>query len=129
MRNFVLWLVLFAAGLLVGFVPQFLKSHHLGQQLDTCNSNLQLAQIRRLAMLMYLSATQLNYGLAAGYGNQFFDQVQQLAGATSDPGVRSMLSDALSSQDKIIADLSQGNSQVVSELQPLVLKVAQGTSK
>lgn len=78
---------------------------------------------------MYVSATQLNYGLASEYANQFFSQVQQLAGSTRDAGVRSVLSDILSSRDKIVADLAKGNSEVVSELQPILLKVEQGANK
>lgn len=123
MRNFVLWLVLFVAGLLLGFVPQFLKAHELRKELDTCNASLQLAHIQQSAALTYVSATQLNYGLASGYGNRFFDQAQQLAGTTSDPSVRSMLTDVLSLRERITSDLSKGNSQVVSALQALVLKV------
>lgn len=129
MRRLVLWLVLFLAGLLTGFIPQHLKARHFEWQANFCNSSLELAQIRRSAALTYLSATQLNYGTATGYANQLFDQAQQLAGTTSDTVVRSMLSDVLSSKDKITTDLSKGNAQAVTELQPIVLEVEGANSR
>lgn len=129
MRHLVLWLVLFLAGLLIGFIPQHLKARHFEWQANFCNSSLELAQVRRSAALTYLSATQLNYGTAAGYANQLFDQAQHVAATTSDSAVRSMLSDVLSSREKVTADLSKGNTQVVTELQPILLEVEGASNK
>ncbi|MCU1271714.1 MAG: hypothetical protein JWN74_3008 [Acidobacteriaceae bacterium] len=129
MRNLTLWLVLFLAGLLVGFIPQYLKTRDLKRQVDVCNAAYQLAEVRRSAALTYVTATQLNYGTASGYAHRFFDQVRQLAGTTSDPVGRSMLSDVLSSRDKITTDLAKGDPQVVNELQPILLEVEGAGSK
>ena len=123
MRSMRFWLVLFVAGLLAGFIPQYLKARDLKRQLNVCNAAYQLAQVRRSAALMYVAATQLNYGTASGYANQFFEQVRRLQASTSDDSGRSMLSSVLSSRDKITADLAKGDQQVISDLQPILLAV------
>jgi hypothetical protein len=128
MRHLLLWLVLFLVGLLVGFIPQYTKARHFEWQANFCDASLQLAQVRRPAALMYVSATQLNYGMATSYANQFFEQARQLAGTSPDSGVRSTLSGVLSSQDKIMTELAKGNAQVVSDLQPILLEI-EGASK
>ncbi len=123
MRNLLIWVALFAAGLLVGFIPQYMKALHFESQANLCNSSLQLAQVRRAAALTYVSASQLNYGNATNYANQLFDQAQQAMNSSSDPNLRSVLNDVLSSRDKITTDLAKGNSQALTDLQPIVLKV------
>jgi hypothetical protein len=123
MRSMRFWLVLFLAGLLAGFIPQYLKARDLKRQVNVCNAAYQLAEVRRSAALTYVAATQLNYGTARGYANQFFEQARRLAATTSDVSGRSMLSDVMSSRDKIISDLEKGDPQVVDDLQPIVLAV------
>lgn len=123
MRSMRFWLLLFVAGLLAGFIPQYLKTRDLKRQVRVCNAAYQLAEVRRSAALTYVTATQLNYGTASGYANQFFEQARRLAATTSDVSGRSMLSDVLSSRDKITADLAKGDPQVVSDLQPILLAV------
>ena len=123
MRTLTVWLALFLAGLLVGFIPQFVKVRDLKRQVKVCNAAFQLGEARRSAALAYVSATELNYGNASTYARQFFNQVRQLATTTSDPTGRSMLSDVLASRDKIMTDLAKGDPQVVNELQPILLEV------
>jgi hypothetical protein len=123
MRSIRFWLVLFLAGLLAGFIPQYLKARDLKRQVSVCNAAYQLAEVRRSAALTYVAATQLNYGNASGYANQFFEQARRLAATTSDVSGRSMLSYVLSSLDKINADLAKVDPQVVSDLQPILLGV------
>jgi hypothetical protein len=129
MRTIVFWLVLFLAGLLIGFIPQYLKARDLKRQVTVCNAAFQLAEARRLATLTYVSATQLNYGTASAYANQFFDQIHRISTTTSDSSGSAMLTDILSARDKIMNDLSKGNPQVVSELQPIVLEVEGASNK
>jgi len=130
MRKLVIGLVLFVAGLLIGFIPQYSKARYFESQtkvgnasLAECNASLELGQIRRTAALAYVSATQQNYGTAASYANQLFNQAQQLSGSNQDPKVHAMLADLLSARDKIIYDLAKANPQAVSELQPIVLEL------
>lgn len=123
MRSMRFWLLLFLAGFLAGFIPQYLKARDLKRQLSVCNAAYQLAEVRRSAALTYIAATQQNYGTAQGYANQFFEQARRLAATTSDASGRSMLSDVLSLRNKITADLTKGDPQVVSDLQPILLAV------
>jgi hypothetical protein len=123
MRSVRLWLLLFVAGLLIGFIPQYLKVRDLKRQVTVCNAAYQLAEVRRLAALTYVTATQLNYGTASGYANQFFAQVSHLTASTSDVAGRSMLSSVLASRDKVTADLAKGDQQVISDLQPILMAV------
>ncbi len=123
MRSVRLGLLLFVTGLLLGFIPQYLKVRDLKRQVGVCNAAYQLAEVRRSASLTYIAATQLNYGTASGYANQFFEQVRRLEASTSDVSGRSMLSSVLASRDKITADLAKGDPQVVSDLQPILLAV------
>jgi hypothetical protein len=129
MRKLVSWLILFVAGLLVGFIPQYTKARHFEWKANFCDASLQLAQVRRSAALTYVSATQLNYGTASRYANQFFDQAKELAATDTDASIRSMLSDIVSSRNKIMTDLSKGDSQVISELQPILLNVERANDK
>jgi hypothetical protein len=129
MRKLVLWMSVLVLGVLLGFVPQYVKARRLQQQANFCSANLQLAEVQRLAALTYLSATQLNYGVAAGYADQFFNQLQRLAGSSHDAALDTTLGEVLSSRDKITADLAKGNPQVVSELQPILLKLEQRTTQ
>jgi hypothetical protein len=127
MRNFVISLIVLVVGLLVGFIPEYLKVHRAQEELTTCNAGLELAEARQSAALMYVSATQLNYGVAAGYAQVFYTQVQHLASSASDAGVRANMNDVLSTRDKVTADLAKGSNEVVSELQPVLLEVEQGS--
>ena len=123
MRTLTVWLVLFLAGLLVGFIPQYVKVRDLKRQVKVCNAAYQLGEARRAAALAYVSASQLNYGNATTYARQFFEQVRQLAATTSDVSGHSMLTDVLSSRTKIMTDLGKADSQVVNELQPILLEI------
>lgn len=123
MRTLTVWLVLFLAGMLVGFIPQFVKVRDLKRQVKVCNAAFQLGEARRSAALAYVSATELNYGNASSYARPFFEQIRQLATTTSDVSGRSMLSDVLSQRTRIMTDLAKGDPQVVNELQPILLEV------
>jgi hypothetical protein len=129
MRSFVIGVVLLLIGVLVGFIPQYAKAHRLQQQVESCGAELQLAQVRQSAALMYVAASQMNYGNASGYAAHFFDQAQSLAGSTSDAGLRSMFTEIINSRGKITDDLSKGNAAVLGEMQPLLMKVEQGSGR
>lgn len=126
MRSLILWVILLIVGFLLGFVRQYTRARHLEQQVNICNAGLELAQVRQSAALMYVEATQLNYGNAGSYAQHFFDQAQKLAGTTSDATVRNKLAEIVSSRDRVTAELAKGNSAVITELQPILLKIEQG---
>ena len=137
MRNtLILWLSLLVAGFLAGFVPQYLRSHRLEQkvsastaQIEACRFAEQLSQLRDAAALMYLEATQKNYGTSGDDANRFFDQAQRLADGMQDEPLRNLLREILALRDQIIAGLAKGDAGVVSEMQPMLLKVEQGTKR
>ncbi len=128
MRKLLLWVILLVIGFLVGFIPQYLKARALQQRANRCEATLELARVQQYGALTYVAATQLNYGTASGYAQQFFDQAQKLAASTNDPNVRSTLAVVLSARDKITGELAKGDSAVVGDLQQILLKLEQPTS-
>lgn len=137
MRNkIVVWVIVFVVGFLAGFFPQYFKSHQLQRKvfalnsdLDACRSAEQLSQLRATATLMYLEATQRNYGTSGDYAGRFFDQAQRLASSTQDEALRSLLREILGTRDQITADLAKGDASVVSEMQTVVSKVEGDTKQ
>lgn len=123
MRKFLMWVVVFVIGLLIGFVPQYWKARGLREELTSYRAKADLAKVQQSAALTYVAATQLNYGVASGYAQTFFANVQSVQATISDPATKEALSQVLSARDKITADLAKGSPEVVSELQPLVLKL------
>lgn len=125
MRKFLVWVVLLVVGFLLGFVPQFLKANSLNEQVTRCQADLELAQVRQYGALTYVAATQLNYGTASTYAQQFFAQAQKVASSPGDPAAQGLANEVLSARDKITADLAKGDPAVVGELQPIILKLEQ----
>ena len=125
MRKLLVWAIVFLIGFLFGFVPQFLKAHSLNEQAKHCKSELQLDQLRQYGALTYVAATQLNYGNASTFAQKFFTQAQQVASSPDNPTAQSLANEVLSARDKITADLAKGDSAVVGELQPIILKLEQ----
>ena len=135
-NNLIVWPILVIAGFLAGFIPQHSKANRLEQkvsastaQIEACQLSEQLSQLRDAATLMYLEATQKNYGTSGDDANRFFDQAQRLANSTQDEALRTLLGGTLSMRDRIIADLAKGDAAVVSEMQPILSKVEQGTKR
>lgn len=126
MRMFLVGLILLVIGLLAGFVPEYVKASHLQQQVKSCNGTLQVAQLRQSAALLYLSASELNYGIASQRAADFFNQAQTLANTTTDANLRTQLQQILTSRDKITTALAKGDSQVLGELQSIVGSIEQG---
>ena len=134
-RKLMFWLILLMVGFLTGFVLQYSKSHELArtasglnEQIRACRSAEEFSRIREAAGMMYLAATQKNYGIATSYATRMFDQAQSLAGSTQDGGIRSLLRDVLGQRDQITADLAKGNDAVVSEMQPILSRLEHNTT-
>jgi hypothetical protein len=135
-NNLIVWPILLIAGFLAGFIPQHSKANRLEEkvsastaQIEACQFSEKLSQLREAATLMYLQATQTNYGTSGDDANRFFDQAQRLANSTQDEALRNLLGGILSMRDRIIADLAKGDAAVVSEMQPILSKVEQGTKR
>ena len=128
-NNLILWVCLLIVGFLMGFVPQYSRAHRFEQEVATSNGQLETCQLRDEATLMYLEAMQKNYGTSGDDASSFFDQAQRLANSTKDANLRNVLREILGSRDQITADLAKGNASAVSEMEPLLLKVEQGTKR
>src|ERR1700677_2900698 len=135
-NNLIVWPILLIAGFLAGFIPQHSKANRLEQkvsastaQIETCQLSEQLSQFRDAGTLMYLEATQKNYGTSGDDANRFFDKAQRLASSTQDEVLRDRVGETLSMRDRIIADFAKGDAAVVSEMQLILSKVEQNTKR
>lgn len=110
---------------LVGFVPQYIKVKRLENDLSVARQENALAQLRDLAGLVFVQASQKNYGLAAGTSKQFFSRTREVANRAPDANRRKALEDLLASQDKITAELAKGDPEALGDLQVLFEKTRQ----
>jgi hypothetical protein len=131
-NKLILWLALLIAGFLVAFIPLYSRSQRLQQelsgstkQIESCHSSEQLSQLRDTVTMMYLEATQKNYGKAGEYSGEFFDQAQRMASSTEDPALRNLLHDILVTRDQITANLAKGDATVLSAILTVVSKLEQ----
>jgi hypothetical protein len=118
-------IVLLIIVFLAGFVPQYVKVNRLENDLSVARQENALAQLRDLAALTFVQATQKNYGLAAGTSNQFFSRTREVANRAPDANGRKALEDLLAYQDKITAELAKGDPEVLGDLQVLFEKTRQ----
>lgn len=119
--------VLVVAAFLAGFVPSYIKKSGVESQLREARRENRMAQLRDLAGLTYLQASQKNYGLAAGTSARFFQSVRETADQAPDSAGKKALEDLLASRDKITAELAKGEPAVLSDLEALFVKTRQAT--
>jgi hypothetical protein len=119
--------VLVVVAFLAGFLPSSLKVNRLENDLRQATEENRMAQLRDLAGMAYLQASQQNYGLAASTSARFFERTREVANQTADAGHRKALEDLLSGRDKITAELAKGDPGVLNDLQTLFLKTRQTT--
>jgi hypothetical protein len=110
---------------LAGFVPQYTKVKRLENDLFVARQENALAQLRDLAGLAFVQASQKNYGLAAGTIKQFFGRTREVANDAPDANGRKALEDLLAFQDKITAELAKGDPEALGDLQVLFEKTRQ----
>ena len=123
-KNLVI-IILLIIVFLAGFVPQYMKVKRLENDLSVAKKENALAQLRDLAALAFIQASQKNYGLAAGTTKQFFRRARELANQAPDANGRKALEDLLASQDKITAELAKGDPEALGDLQVLFEKTRQ----
>ena len=119
--------VLAIAAFLAGFLPSYAKGKRLENDLRQAQQENRLAQLRDLAGVAYLEASQKNYGLAAGASARFFERTREVAAQTPQAGGRTALQDLLSGQDKITSLLAKGDPGALDNLQTLFVKTRQAT--
>ena len=110
---------------LAGFVPQYIKVKRLQNDLSVVRQENAMAQLRDLAGLAFVQASQKNYGLAAGTIQQFFGRTREVANHAPDKSGRKALEELLASQDKIAAELAKGDPEALGDLQVLFDKTRQ----
>jgi hypothetical protein len=112
---------------LAGFVPQYAKVNRLDAALRQARLESSSAELRDLAGLAYIQASQKNYGNAGGTTARFFNRVRETANQTPDANARKTYEDLLISRDKIAAQLAKGDAGVMGDLQDLFVKTRKVT--
>jgi hypothetical protein len=111
---------------LVGFLPQYSKTQRLESELRGLQQSSTNAELRDLAGLSYVQASQKNYGLAAATSARFFNRTRQVA-SQADSAAQRALEDLMSPRDKITAGLAKGDPGVIGDLQDLFLRTRRAT--
>jgi hypothetical protein len=127
-NKIILVVVLLIVAFCAGFIPQYVKGKRLERGLNEAKHENSLAQLRDLAGLAYLQASQKDYGLAGATSTSFFDSARKMANQTPDSTARKSLEDLLTLRDQITGELARGDPGVVNDLQTLFLKTRQVTA-
>jgi hypothetical protein len=114
--------VLFFAGFLSGFIPEYQEALKLAKQLQSVRLQSKLREIRELASLSYIDASKMNYGSAAEDSEGMFNVAKELANDTKDDGLRNSLTGLLAFHDAVKGKLSAGDASVLEPLQQIVQK-------
>ncbi len=127
-QKIIVVVVLLIVAFLAGFLPQYAKGKRLERDLGVARQENSLAQLRDLAGLAYLQASQKDYGLAGGTCTRFFDRTREVASETPDASGRKPLEDLLKLRDQITGELARGDPGVLNDLQTLFGKTRQATA-
>ena len=120
--------VLLIVAFLAGFLPSYSKGKRLENELREARQQNSLAQLRDLACLAYLQASERDYGLAAGTSTRLFDRIRAAVNQMPDSSGRKPLEDLLGVRDQITAKLAKGDAGVLNDLQALLVKTRQATA-
>jgi len=112
---------------LAGFVPQYAKVNRLEAELRQAQMGNAAAELRDLAGLAYIQASQKNFGNAAGTAARFFNRVREAANQIPDANARKTYEDLLISRDKVTTQLAKGDAGVMGDLQDLFVKTRKVT--
>lgn len=128
MNKIIVGVVLLMVAFSAGFIPQYAKGKRLERELSEARHANSLAQLRDLASLAYLQASQKDYGLASATSTSFFDRAREVANQTLDSSGRQPLEEILNLRDQITGGLARGDPGVVNDLQTLLVKTRQATA-
>ena len=84
-----------------GFLPGYLKGQRQERELRVARQENSLAQLRDLAGLAYLQASQRDYGMAAGTSTRLFDSIRQVSSQAPDSPRSKSLEELLTLRDPI----------------------------
>jgi hypothetical protein len=119
--------VLVVAAFLAGFLPMYIKGLRLASELREARQESSMAELRDLAGLLYLQASQKDYGLAASTSTRFFERIREVASQTPDSSRKLPLEDLSSLRDQVTSELAKGEPGVLNDLQTLFLRTRQAT--
>ena len=114
--------VLFVAGFLLGFIPEYQRASNLAKQLETARLESKLREIRELASLSYIDASKMNYGSATEDSERMFGLAREVANDTTDDGFRSSLNGLSTFRDTVMGKLKAADASVLEPLQQIVQK-------
>jgi hypothetical protein len=121
---------------LLGFVPQYREAGGLRgelrkalEQVGSLQLKARLAELRDLASLTYLESNARNYGVARQHSTKLFTLSAEMAGETSDQGLRILLSEIAQERDHITAGLAEGKGAVQLDLEKLARRLYENTAK
>src|SRR5215831_2782160 len=128
------WLILFAGGFLLGFVPEYLKNRDLLSQLETpqktidgLRAQLQMSELRDQASLMWIELSRQNYGLARDYAGQYYSKLKDAIDSVQDPTLKKSLQEIAATRDSVAADLAAANTSSLSASQAIAVKTFEVT--
>jgi hypothetical protein len=110
-----------------GFLPQYIKTRRLESELHALQQANGNADLRDLAGLSYVQASQKNYGLAAATSARFFNRARELANQAADPAAQKALEDLMPPREKITAELAKGDPGVIGDLQDVFTRTRRAT--
>lgn len=116
--------MVFAAGLIIGFVPARLNNNSLSSQkevlkseLMTSQNALKLCSLTVRAAGVFSEAQKNNFSVASGDASGFFTELRIYIKGSSDAPLKQQLEEVMSSRDSTIAALAKADPAVISELQ------------
>ena len=110
-----------------GFVPEYFKRSAAESQLKESERKNREAEIRDLASMAYVQASQKNYGMAAQTCGQFFSRLQPLSAERASTTGAQTFDEILGYRDKVTAALAKGDPAVLNDLQAVYLKTRAAT--
>ena len=116
--------LVFAAGLIIGFVPARLNNNSLSNQKEDLESALVVSQnalkISNLTVRaagVYSEAEKHNFSVASADASGFFTDLRVYINGSTDATLKQRLEEVISSRDSTIAGLAKADPAVISELQ------------
>lgn len=116
-------LVLFLAGVLIGFVPQYMKLTDTEHQLDVYKRADAINDFRNRFALLYFETAKNNFSVGLTMASKQFTDMRAFADQTSDQSLKNALGDVLSSRDSIIAGLAKADPATGAQVQTLFMKM------
>ena len=116
-------MVLFFAGALIGFVPQYMKLTDAEHQLDVSKRADAINDFRNRFALLYFEAAKNNFSVGLTMASKEFTDLRSFADQTSDQNLKAALGDVLSSRDSVIAGLAKADPAVSAQIQTLFMKM------